>query len=137
MHLTAKKMGHTEIQRFKGTLESYREEALDFLRRVEQERRGMDSDRSQDAGDLCVETSSREYLFERSSQQRQLVHRVERALRRIQSGTFGECIACGDGINRKRLNAMPWTEYCLSCQEEREQWAETSQAALYHVGWVK
>lgn len=114
-----------EIRQFKEKLDSYREEALAFLQRVDEERQNLDNNRPSEVGDFCVQTASREYLFERSSQQRQLLRKVEAALRRIESGTFGECVACGDEINRKRLAAMPWTEFCLHCQEEREQWTRT------------
>ena len=117
-----------DIQQLKQRLESYREEALTFLRRVEEERQNLDENRPAEVGDFCIQTASREYLFERSSQQRQLLRRVEAALRRIQSGRFGECVSCGDEINHKRLAAMPWTDYCLRCQEDREQWTTTPHA---------
>jgi len=125
MNSSTRRTAKTEIRQFKERLESYRAEALAFLHRVEEERQNLDNNRPSEAGDFCVQTASREYLFERSSQQRQLLRRVEAALRRIESGTFGECVACGDEINRKRLAAMPWTEFCLQCQEEREQWTRT------------
>jgi DnaK suppressor protein len=46
---------------------------------------------------------------------------VERALSRLQEGSFGQCIACGRDINPKRLDAVPWTRHCIECQEKLEQ----------------
>jgi DnaK suppressor protein len=46
---------------------------------------------------------------------------VDGALERIREGSFGECIACGDEINPKRLEAVPWTRHCIECQEKAEQ----------------
>ncbi|MCX7978738.1 MAG: TraR/DksA family transcriptional regulator [Bdellovibrionaceae bacterium] len=45
---------------------------------------------------------------------------IENALARIDSGTYGECLSCGDKISLQRLRVYPLTPYCLSCQEERE-----------------
>lgn len=129
MNSTTRKTNHTEIRQFRQRLDSYRAEALEFLHRVEQERQSLEENRPSETGDFCIETASREYLFERSSQQRQRLRRLETALRRIDSGTFGECTACGDEINHKRLVAMPWTEYCLPCQEERERRARSPYSA--------
>jgi DnaK suppressor protein len=44
---------------------------------------------------------------------------VEEALDRIKVGDFGICLACGDPIPSKRLDAVPWARYCIACQEER------------------
>jgi RNA polymerase-binding transcription factor DksA len=46
---------------------------------------------------------------------------TEAALARIQQGTFGVCVACGDDINPRRIDALPWTQYCLRCQQGFEQ----------------
>ena len=81
----------------------------------------MDIERPAEAGDLCNQTASREDLFGRISNHRRLLQRIEAALRRIEYGTFGMCRDCGHEIKAKRLEAMPWTEYCVRCQEQLEQ----------------
>jgi DnaK suppressor protein len=40
------------------------------------------------------------------------------ALRRVQAGTYGECVACGGHIGRNRLAARPATPFCRQCEEE-------------------
>jgi DnaK suppressor protein len=42
---------------------------------------------------------------------------VRGALRRIDEGVFGVCLHCEEDINPKRLNAVPWTPFCIQCQE--------------------
>lgn len=121
----AQKLNKTDMERFRENLELQREEAREFLRRAEEEQRALDTDRPPELGDFCVESATREYLFERASQQRRLLNRIERARQRMQAGTFGECIVCGEEIQRKRLAAMPWTECCLQCQDERERMARS------------
>jgi DnaK suppressor protein len=114
-------MSDTQIQRFHRKLEASREETFRSLVRADQERRILDCDEPQDLGDRSVTSSSREFLFERSSQKRRLLRMIEDALRRIDNDEFGDCIDCGKPINIKRLEAMPWTECCLQCQEKLEQ----------------
>jgi DnaK suppressor protein len=46
-----------------------------------------------------------------------LLRNVRGALRRIQDGTFGVCLHCEEDISPKRLAAVPWTAYCIQCQE--------------------
>src|SRR6185369_3488709 len=43
---------------------------------------------------------------------------IEEALDRIHSGDYGICLACEEQIPAKRLHALPWAKYCVSCQEE-------------------
>ncbi|MGA8110580.1 MAG: TraR/DksA family transcriptional regulator, partial [Acidobacteriaceae bacterium] len=45
---------------------------------------------------------------------------VRLALERIREGSFGECLHCGRTIGEKRLDALPWTPYCIDCQEKIE-----------------
>jgi len=42
---------------------------------------------------------------------------VEEALDRVRVGDYGICLGCGDPIPAKRLRAVPWARYCVSCQE--------------------
>ena len=41
---------------------------------------------------------------------------VERALARIEDGTFGTCTRCGNAIAPERLEALPWAALCIDCQ---------------------
>ena len=56
---------------------------------------------------------------------------IEEALDRLNSGDYGSCLACEETIPAKRLNAIPWARYCVSCQESvgREIDAERLQPA--------
>jgi RNA polymerase-binding transcription factor DksA len=40
---------------------------------------------------------------------------IEGALERIAVGTYGVCVRCGAEIPTERLEAVPWTPYCLAC----------------------
>ena len=43
---------------------------------------------------------------------------IEEALDRFRAGDYGVCLACEEPIPAKRLQALPWARYCVSCQEE-------------------
>ena len=55
---------------------------------------------------------------------------VDEALDRLNSGDYGICQSCEDPIPPKRLRALPWARYCISCQETAgaqmdRDWAES------------
>ncbi len=55
---------------------------------------------------------------------------VRAALERLDDGTFGKCIDCGKQIPQGRLEAIPWTEYCLDDQEKHERGGEQASRSL-------
>jgi DnaK suppressor protein len=46
------------------------------------------------------------------------LRQITRALARIDNGTYGICLHCEELISPKRIAAVPWTAFCLSCQEK-------------------
>jgi DnaK suppressor protein len=50
-----------------------------------------------------------------------LLTEVEQALERINQGTYGRCVNCGQPIPEKRLEALPWAARCVKCEEQLEQ----------------
>lgn len=59
-----------------------------------------------------------------------LLTQVERALERIENGTYGKCVNCGQPIPEKRLEAIPWAERDVKCEELLEQ-RNLSREELY------
>ncbi len=59
-----------------------------------------------------------------------LLRNVRAALRRIDEGAFGVCLHCEEDISPKRLAAVPWTAYCIRCQEvaDRNQAGDGSES---------
>ncbi len=46
-----------------------------------------------------------------------LLHDVRSAIRRIDKETFGLCLNCEQEISPKRLAAVPWATFCITCQD--------------------
>ena len=124
-------MNPSNIQRFQRYLEIHRDEAVRSLARLDSETRSLDVGQPQDVADLCITSLSKESLFQRSSERRRFLRTIQAALARIQQGTYGICAGCGDEINSRRLEAVPWSQYCLRCQtaSERPAGRELSETA--------
>jgi len=115
-------MDKKKLEQFKKRLEQRQQELRRTLSRNVQDGRAADSeDIAQDIADKAANSYTKEFLFSQSSNDRALLARVEEALGRIRDGSFGECINCGKELNPKRLEAVPWARYCISCQEKIEQ----------------
>jgi RNA polymerase-binding protein DksA len=52
--------------------------------------------------------------------QEKLYRQVAAALRRLDAGTFGRCLDCERPISEQRLDALPYTEFCLECERRHE-----------------
>ena len=110
-----------DTERIRHKLKLRRQQILEFLKRLDDETQALDPDSAQDVADQSVLGMSKESLFERTSQQRIVLRMVDGALGRISNGSFGVCANCGDDISVRRLEALPWTQYCLRCQETLEE----------------
>ncbi len=114
-------MEKKRLDQFKKRLEQRQQELRKLVSRTEQDGRSADEEAAQDIADKAANSYAKEFLFHQSNTDRQLLQMVESALSRIREGSFGECISCGNEINPKRLEAVPWTRYCIACQEKVEQ----------------
>lgn len=75
----------------------------------------------QDLADKAASAYSKELNFSLSDAERETLVLVEDALKRIDNNTYGTCFNCGQTIGEKRLKAVPWTRYCIDCQEMQEK----------------
>src|ERR671924_1261417 len=114
-------MDKKKIEYFRKRLESRQQELRRTVSRTEQDGRSVDEGSAQDIADKAASSYHKEFLFHQSSNDRQLLQMVEGALSRIREGNFGQCISCGEEINPKRLEAVPWTRFCIECQEKMER----------------
>lgn len=117
----SKRMDKKKLDTFKKRLEERQQSLRKTVSRTEEDGRIADQDSAQDIADRAASSYTKEFLFSQSNNDRQLLQMVESALLRIREGSFGECINCGNEINPKRLEAVPWTRFCIACQEKKEK----------------
>lgn len=114
-------MDKRKLEQFKKRLEERQHQLKRNVSRTEQDGRSADEGTAQDIADRAASSYNKEFLFHQSNNERQLLQMVEGALSRLREGVFGQCISCGKEINPKRLEAVPWTRYCIECQEKMEK----------------
>lgn len=114
-------MDKKRLDYYKKKLIQRREELLRSIARTEQEGREADDDPTVDLADKAANSYTKEFLFGQTHNDRSLLQLLDNALDRIKEGEFGECVACHQELQQKRLEAVPWTRYCIACQEKMEQ----------------
>jgi DnaK suppressor protein len=108
-------------ERLKQRLLERREELLEDLRRFETEAREGSGGDVEDPVDQVESGELKAGTFAVSSMRRDLLNQIDGALQRLHTGDYGKCIDCGRPIEPDRLNAVPWTQYCLEDQEKHDQ----------------
>lgn len=105
----------------------YRDKLLEQKAQVErsvlstvEQGRTLDTDDIMDPADQAVLSYQRELMFSEGTTKRTHLSLIRLALKRMNEGTYGECLMCGEAISPKRLEAVPWTPYCIRCQEKVE-----------------
>ena len=71
--------------------------------------------------DMAANAYTKELLMSMSTNDRQLLESIDSALERIEEGQYGKCVHCGQPIQEKRLEAVPWARHCLRCQDLNER----------------
>jgi len=102
-------------------LESRREGLVGQVQEAEAYSRERDSEATQDPADMAANAYTKELLVSMSANDRQLLESIDAALDRIEEGKYGKCINCGQPIQEKRLEAVPWARHCLRCQDLNER----------------
>lgn len=73
-----------------------------------------------DEGDLAVSEQNLSMTLRLQERQTQLLQKIDRALGKIDDGSFGLCEQCEEPLNLNRLMARPVATLCISCKEEQE-----------------
>lgn len=71
--------------------------------------------------DMATDLYEREFSLQLAETERERLYELDKAIRRIDEGTFGQCEECGKDIRKQRIKAMPEAENCIECQEEKER----------------
>jgi DnaK suppressor protein len=114
-------MDKKRVDYYKKKLQARREELVRAIARTEQEGREADEDPTVDLADKAANSYTKEFLFGQTHNERSLLQLIDDALARIRDDEFGECVHCHEELQQKRLEAVPWTRYCIVCQEKQEQ----------------
>lgn len=106
---------------FKHSLLEKERELLGHIARLQASAREAREAEVEDPIDRASSSEGKALAFEESGLEYQTLTQVREALRRIEDGTYGRCIDCGRQIPEVRLEAIPWTPYCLEDQNKHDR----------------
>ncbi len=115
-------LAQSTLKKFKALLDNEQERLTRLIEEREQELEEArmtetSADRSPDPGSADAGSMKFEYEKELSIERNaeDLLHKVERALERVEEGTYGICESCGESIPVARLEVLPYATTCVSC----------------------
>ncbi len=115
------KLTKAQLKKFKELLD---EKRMEIIRKAQQT---LDEEMTLDANDLPdeMDLASSEYLqsftFRLRGREKVFLDKIQKALEKLEAGTFGVCDDCGERISAKRLEARPETTLCIRCKEDQER----------------
>jgi len=114
-------MDEARLQYFKSKLQKLRAELLESLKSRYDEAINLGNDTGKDSADEAYSIYSRNLLLGRVETDALKLRLVEQALQRIKEGTYGVCLECGEEIEERRLEYVPFARYCTECKSELEK----------------
>jgi len=112
---------------FKRRLLAKERELVEEMARLEDDARDSGEAEVRDSIDDATSSQSTSEALQEDVLLSQTLTQVRDALKRIEDGTYGRCIACGRQIEAARLEAVPWAAYCLEDQEKQDKRAHAPQ----------
>lgn len=122
-----KKFDKKKLELFKKLLLKLKEDFVRDINNISQSPNGGVGSESRDASghvqhmaDVATDLYDREFSLGLASNEREVLYRVDLALKKIGDKTYGICTECDKSISEARLKAIPYAETCLKCQERIE-----------------
>jgi RNA polymerase-binding transcription factor len=78
-------------------------------------------DAGDDQADVGAKAYEREHELALTHNARELLAQTEKALARIDSGSYGTCESCGEPVGKARLQAFPRATLCVACKQREER----------------
>ena len=98
-----------------GQYELHKDDALNG-NRENSERAGM----ATHMADIGSDNNRQELELQLLSEEGDILKLIDEAIERLEDGSYGECLDCGDQIGDARLMVKPYAMYCVKCKEIRE-----------------
>lgn len=110
-----------DTDHFRALLEDERkrvQDAIDYLHKehpgsLQEETEEIAGTADNHLGETATATLDREIDYTLGENSGQVLAEIDRALQRIEDGTYGTCTACGKEIAAERLEAYPWASLCI------------------------
>ncbi len=114
-------MNKVQLKRFKQLLTEKRDEIIKKAKQTLEEDMTLDSNDLPDEMDLASSDYLQSFTFRLRGREKAFLDKIQKALGKIEDGSFGTCDECGEDILVARLEARPETPLCIDCKEEEER----------------
>jgi len=114
-------MNQKDLKRFRGILEAEKKKLVTNAKRTVESMAEEKDAAVMDEGDEASTEADVSMVYRLRDREKYLFKKIDKALSKIDDGSFGTCEECGDDIGIKRLEARPVTDMCIRCKEEQEQ----------------
>lgn len=115
------KLTKKEKDEFKKRLLEKKTRIVRKLSEVYSQSKEVETHVAQDIVDKAESSYAKEFLLSLSDAEREQLLLIDEALRRLDRNEFGICQLCRQEIGKKRIDAIPWTAYCINCQQKAEE----------------
>jgi len=123
-----KRLSKKELEHYRERLLLERDRILRELGRITEainesaeEQEAAKQSYSNHLADIGTDYMEKEKNYYYADQEGQYLKAIEVALKRIESGEYGQCLECSDLISDKRLEAVPAAELCIACKDKKEK----------------
>lgn len=127
-NMTKGKLDKKTVAKYQAKLQELKEKIANDIKQIAEHASPSERSDSGDVSghvmhlaDVATDMYDREFSMGLASNDRELLVKIEKALKRIEGGTFGLCEECGCSISAARLEAIPYVSHCLKCQEKNEK----------------
>ena len=110
-----------KIEEFRDLLNEKRNRLLEEAKRTLDNEMVIPPDERMDEVDQVSSEYMQAFSFRLRGRERFLMSKIERALQKIDEGTYGLCEECEEPISLKRLQARPEAQLCIQCKEAQEK----------------
>ena len=117
----AVRMSKKEMEKYRRLLEEKKASLSVDIAKTRSAEEETSEELTQDIADKAVSSYTREFLYSLTDGERGTLLQIDDAIARIDDGSYGFCINCGQTMAEKRLTAVPWAPYCVDCQELSEK----------------
>jgi DnaK suppressor protein len=117
----AVRMSKKEMERYRRLLEEKKATLSVDIAKTRSAEEETSEELTQDIADKAVSSYTREFLYSLTDGERSTLLQIDDAITRIDDGSYGFCVNCGQPMAEKRLTAVPWAPYCVECQELSEK----------------
>lgn len=117
------KLSKKEREEFRKLLLERKNSIIRKLSQFYHESKEIEIDTALDVADKAETSYTKEFLLGLTDSEREQLQLIDQALDRLEKGEYGLCQVCHREIGKKRLQIIPWTPYCINCQEKIERGA--------------